>query len=129
MAVNLDYNDVAGVSAEEFRIRAACAVERFEADPEIWTKSDEKDIANIEHLLDVKEGTLSRDDDYLVARYQCECGRLLTTYDFVFTGLVDAGHSKSFILHTFIGSKFVLQKPRPFRCSQCGRVSLTAEAY
>src|SRR5207249_2994940 len=129
MPATLDYNDVVGVSAEEFRIRAACAARDFVHDPSIWTKSDEEDIARIERLLDVKRGTLSRNDLYLVARHQCECGRLLTTYDFVLTGLVDGGHSKSLILHTFIGSKFVLQKPRPIRCSQCGRMSRVAEAY
>jgi hypothetical protein len=129
MAATIDYSDVVGVSAEEFRIRAACAAPNFVLDPSIWTKSDEEDIARIERLLDVNRGTLSRDDLYLVARYQCECGRLLTTYDFVLTGLIDAGHSKSLILHTFIGSKFILQNPRPIRCSQCGRMSLRAEAY
>jgi hypothetical protein len=129
MAATLDYNDIVGVSAEEFRTRAACAASNFVPDPSIWTRSDEEDIARIERLLDVKKGTLSRDDLYLVARYHCECGRFVTTYDFVLTGLVDAGHSKSFILHTFIGGKFVLQKPRPIRCSQCGRMSLRAETY
>ncbi len=121
MATRLAYDDVVGVSAQEFTARAACAVIEFDADPNIWTKADEDDIARIERLLDVRKGTLSGSDYYL-GRYQCECGRLLTTYDFVFTGLVDAGHSKSLILHTFIGTKFVLNKPRPIRCSQCGRI-------
>ena len=129
MAVALDYNDVVGVSEKEFRARAACVAPDFVLDRNVWTKSDEEDIAAIERLLDVTPGTLSRDDDYLVARVDCECGRLLTTYDFVFTGLVDAGHAKSLILHTFVGSKFVLQQPRPIRCSSCGRMSRAAEAY
>jgi len=124
MVTNLDYNDVVGVSAEEFRARSACSVmEREELDdPNNFTRSDQEDIAKIERLLDVREGTLS-DDDYYLGRYQCECGRLLTTYDFVFTGLVDAGHSKSLILHTFIGRKYLLNPRRPIRCSQCGRIS------
>ena len=129
MAAMLDYNDVVGVSAEEFRARAACAAPEFVPDPNIWTRSDEEDIARIERLLGVKRGTFSRDDLYLVARHNCECGRLLTTYDFVFTGLVDANHSKSLVLHTFVGDKFVVQKPRRIRCSQCGRLTARAERY
>jgi hypothetical protein len=41
-------------------------------------------------------------------------------YDFIFTGLVDAGHSRSFIVHVFVGSKRVLNPPRMIRCSACG---------
>ncbi len=38
--------------------------------------------------------------EYVVpVKIDCECGRRLTMYDFVFTGLVDAGHSKSLIVH------------------------------
>jgi hypothetical protein len=122
MAVNLDYNDVVGVSPEEFKNRLRCEVEE-EVDPNLFTKSDQQDIAKIERLLDVKEGALAAAGDFYIGRMQCECGRLLTSYDFVFTGLVDAGHSKSLILHTFLGSKFVLNKPRPIRCSACGRIS------
>ena len=76
MAVALDYNDVVGVSEKEFRARAACVAPDFVLDRNVWTKSDEEDIAAIERLLDVTPGTLSRDDDYLVARVECECGRL-----------------------------------------------------
>jgi hypothetical protein len=56
MAVDLDYNDVVGVSEEEFRARAACFVADV-ADPNKFTRSDQKDIAKIERLLDVKEGS------------------------------------------------------------------------
>lgn len=129
MTVDIDYSNVVGVSEQEFRARAACFVADV-ADPNKFTRSDQEDIAKIERLLDAKEGVLARrGDDYYIARYQCECGRILTTYDFVFTGLVDAGHSKSLILHTFVGSKFVLNPPRPVRCSECGRISAVAETY
>lgn len=121
MTVDIDYTDVVGISPEEFWQRARCSVE-MRADPNVFTKSDEEDIAKIERLLDMREGTLSCEEYYL-ENIRCECGRLLTVYDFVFTGLVDAGHSKSLILHTFIGNKYVLNNPRPVRCSDCGRVN------
>lgn len=127
MVLQLDYNDVVGVSSEEFRANARCAAEDL-AESNQFTKSDQEDIAKIERLLDVREGSLSGEDYYL-ERIECECGRVLTTYDFVFTGLVDAGHSKSLILHTFIGSKYVLNQPRPVRCSNCGRIAARAGIY
>lgn len=120
MALNIDYNDVVGVSPDEFWERARCSVE-MRADPNVFTKSDEEDLAKIERLLDVREGTLTCEEYYL-ENIQCECGRLLTIYDFAFTALVDAGHSKSLILHTFLGTKYVLNNPRPVRCSNCARV-------
>jgi hypothetical protein len=120
MRTNLDYNDVVGVPEDEFHSSERCAVERV-SDPDQFTKTDQEEIAKIERLLDVVEGTLSGQDYYL-SRIECECGRLLTNYDFVLTGLVDAGHSKSLILHTFVGSKYVENPPRPVRCSQCARI-------
>lgn len=127
MVGTIDYNDVVGISEEEFRERSVCFTEDI-ADSYKFTKSDEEEIAKIERLLDAKEGTL-QGEDYYLEKYQCECGRILTTYDFVLTGLIDAGHSKSLILHTFIGNKFVLNKPRPVRCSACGRLSPLAGTY
>jgi len=127
MRTDLDYRDVVGVAEEEFRASTDCFTEAVN-DTRRYTKSDEEDIAKIERVLDVREGTL-QGVDYYVGRYECECGSLLTTYDFVFTGLVDAGHSKSLILHTFLGNKFVLNPPRPIRCSQCGRLSETSAVY
>jgi hypothetical protein len=131
MVPQIDYNDVVGVTEEEFWDRARyCAVlaGRTERDAEVdadiyrhFTKSDEEDIAKIERLLDVREGTLTCEDNWL-ERIECECGRVLTIYDFVFTGLVDAGHSKSLILHTFLGTKYVLNRPRAVRCSNCARI-------
>jgi len=121
MGVTIEYNDVAGISEEEFREKSVCFTEDI-ADSYKFTRSDEDEIAKIERLLDVREGTL-QGEDYFLERIQCECGRILTSYDFVLTGLIDAGHSKSLILHTFIGNKFVLNEPRPIRCSACGRIS------
>jgi len=129
MVAKIDYNDVVGISAEEFKVRTlrSCAAEDL-ADPKRFTKANQEEIAKMERLLDVRPGTLAGENFYL-GRLQCECGRLLTTYDFVFTGLVDAGHSKSLILHTFVGSKFVVNPPRQVRCSQCGRISSVSVEY
>jgi hypothetical protein len=88
-----------------------------------WTKSDAEDVGKIERLLDVEPGTLEG-LDFKVQRADCSnCGKRLTMYDFVFTSLVDANHTKSFVLHTFVGSKNVLQDPRPVRCSACGTIA------
>jgi hypothetical protein len=125
MAVSIDYNDVIGLTPEEFKPRMMCEVledGRVVADPNRFTKSDQEDIAKMERLLDVRPGTLSGQDYYL-GKMQCECGRTLTMYDFVFTGLIDANHSKSLVLHTFVGTKLVLNPPRKIRCSQCGRIN------
>ena len=112
MVATIDYNDVVDLGAEEFKTRTlrSCAAEDL-ADRRRFTKADREEIDKVERLLDVRPGTLAGQDYYL-ERLQCECGRLLTTYDFVFTGLVDADHSKSLILHTFVGSKFVVNPPR-----------------
>jgi hypothetical protein len=130
MPNDLDYNDVVGVSEAVFRETArSCTVENL-TDPEKFTKSDDEDIARMERLLDVDPGTLTRCGDYHLERMECEsCGRLLTVYDFIFTGLVDASHSKSFILHTFIGNKFIVNQARRIRCSACGLLSIRAGAY
>jgi hypothetical protein len=130
MPRDFDYNDVVGVSEAVFTDTArSCAAENL-VDPEKFTKSDYEDIARMERLLDVDPGTLTRCGDYHLERMECEsCGRLLTVYDFIFTGLVDAGHSKSFILHTFIGNKFIVNEARRIRCSACGLLSRATGTY
>jgi len=130
MAAALDYNSVVSLSAEEFkaRTRRSCAPEDL-GDERKFTKADRGEIAKVERLLDVRPGTLSGEGFYL-GRLQCaNCSRLLTAYDFVFTGLVDAGHSKSLILHTLVGSKFVVNPPRQIRCSACGVISAESDIY
>jgi hypothetical protein len=126
----LDYNAVVGVSEAVFRDRATSCDAANLADSRKFTKSDDKDVARMERILDARPGTLSRCGDHFLERMECEsCGRLLTVYDFIFTGLVDAGHSKSFILHTFVGTKFVVNEPRRVRCSACGSLSRRAGIY
>jgi hypothetical protein len=125
-----DYNSLVSLSREEFN-RLTPNEEELK-DENKYTKSDDEDIARMERLLDLRDGVLALDPiGYYLERIVCECGRTLTMYDLVFTGLVDAGHSKSFIAHTFIGNKLIFNrdKPRPLRCSQCSRVSIVRYNY
>lgn len=122
-----DYNSVVSLSREEFE-QSAPSREELE-DETRSTKSDAVDIAKMERLLDLRPGMLAGDEYYL-ERLSCQCcGRLLTMYDFVFTGLVDGGHSKSLIVHTFVGSKLVVNEPRRIRCSTCGEVARHSPWY
>jgi len=121
-----DYNKVISRTAEEFNAKKTPDSEL--KDPAKFTGSDAEDVSAIERLLDVKPGTLAADAYYL-EKVHCQCGRLLTMFDFVFTGLVDAGHSKSFILHTLVGAKYIMNVARGVRCSACARTTQTRAAY
>lgn len=123
---NLEYDTVKSLTAEEFAARTRPREDLL--DKGRFVPSDEEDYRKIERLLDVKEGTLPR-GDFFFEKYTSECGRTLTMYDFVLTALVDAKHSKSFILHTLVGSKRVANKPRITRCSECARNSTRALEY
>lgn len=87
-----------------------------------FTVAADDEVKRIERLLDAREGTLST-DNYYIEKTHCQCGRTLTFYDFVFTALVDAQHSKSFVLHTLVGTKKVINAPRFVRCSNCARLT------
>ena len=83
------------------------------------TKSDANDLEKIENLLDLQPGILKGQDLY-VGKAQCKCGRTFTFYDVVFTALVEQWHDSSFVAHTLLGRKFLINKPRHIRCSSCG---------
>lgn len=117
--MQFDYQNVKSVDDETF-IKAA-ASHNFE-DESKYTKSDAEDISSIERMLDAREGILAAEEFYL-EREVCECGRNLTFYDFVFTALLDAQHSKSFVLHTLIGTKKIVNQARTMRCSACSRLT------
>lgn len=120
MSTSYSYSNVPSISEEEFRARAIPTQDL--TDPEKYTKSDLEDLAKIERLLDLRSGLLNTDSYYL-SKYICECGRKLTIYDFIFTALVDANHEKSLVIQTLIGNKFIINKPRIVRCSNCARQS------
>lgn len=121
-----DYNSVVSLSRAEFEQSGPSEAEL--EDETKSTKSDDEDTARMERLLDLREGMLAGDRYYLERMY-CRCGRLLTMYDFVFTGLVDGGHSKSLIVHTFVGNKLVVNEPRRIRCSACGEIARHSPWY
>src|SRR2546421_8892811 len=112
-----DYNLVKAVTQEEFN-------KTKPKDYSQYNKSDDEDIERTERLLDVRPGTLTAAGPYYLEKRECtSCAKIFTVYDFVLTALVDANHTKSFVLHTLIGNKLVVQSPGPLRCSQCGKVS------
>lgn len=113
------YTAVSTHTPEEFASRA---IPRSELeDSSKFTCSDANDIANLERLLDLNPGTLSVEKLYL-QRSVCQCGKVQTMYDFVFTALIDAEHDKSFVVHTLIGNKYIINRARRVRCSQCSRI-------
>lgn len=122
----ITYDTVQSITEEEF-LKKTIPRSEFE-NPEKYTKSNEEDISKIERLLDVREGTLAR-DSYFLQKYICPCSRSLTIYDFAFTALIDANHNKSLILHTLVGAKRIVNKPRITRCSACSRQSSTPLTY
>lgn len=125
----MNYTLLVSAEKHEFeRIRAKYYPDSLLKDPSKFTFADEEEIKKIEKLLDTEEGTLSKLEDY-TERYECSCGRILTTYDAVFTGLVDATHSKSFILHTLVGTKYIVTKAHQIRCSNCGELSCRPLGY
>ncbi|MEM7154441.1 MAG: hypothetical protein AAF799_16460 [Myxococcota bacterium] len=117
---------ISSITEQEFKDRTVPKSEL--EDPERFTKSDAEERAKTERLLDLKPGALADDDHYL-AKYTCPCGRTLTFYDFVLTGIVDAGHAKSFIAEVFLGDEYVIQQPRKVRCSNCSRVTPRGFGY
>ncbi|GAA0412096.1 hypothetical protein GCM10010357_36530 [Streptomyces luteireticuli] len=119
------YDGVRSVSAKEFE--RGMPSESDLANESLFTRSDAEDIAKMERLLDLKEGALSRADDFFyLERVVCVCGRRLTVYDLVLTGLIDGCHPRSLVVHTMLGNKRVVNPPRPIRCSNCSRLNSEA---
>ena len=113
-----DYSRLQSVPDDVFK-KAATASEALLVDA---TVSDPDDISRMERLLDLMEGTLK--GSFRFQKLHCaRCDRLLTFYDFVYTSIVDAGHPKSFVVHTLVGSKRLTNRPRQIRCSSCNTVT------
>ena len=122
--MDYDYSALQSVPDDAFD-KALAASAALLADA---TVSDQDDIGRMERLLDIQGGTLK--GPFRLQKAKCErCGRLLTTYDFVYTAIVDAGHPKSFVVHTLVGSKRLLNKPRIIRCSSCNTVTTKGYHY
>ncbi len=114
--MDYDYGRLESLTQEEFK--KMCSAKPAKQ----TTLSDDADIKKIERLLDLQDGSLAK-QKLSLEKTTCKCGRTLTFYDFVFSSLVDAGHTKSFVTHTLLGSKFFVNKPRRIRCSSCGELS------
>ena len=98
---------------------------------ESWlSKVSDKDMEAIERLLDVRSGTLSNKAYFFESNScKCECEKNMTMYDFVFTALVDASYSKSFVLRTLLDTRYVVQNKQTVRCSLCGATSKHKSKY
>ncbi|EBN5354358.1 hypothetical protein DML75_23840 [Salmonella enterica subsp. enterica serovar Typhimurium] len=82
------------------------------------TKADDVDLKKIEGMLSLRYNVLAGSELYL-EKYTCICGKLLQSSDLIETAL-NNGHDPSFVLHTLLGNKYILNKPRTVRCSDCG---------
>ena len=115
--MSFDYNSITSLSEEEFRKRTK-PIGELRVD-ENYRLSSPEELQKVERLLDVREGTLGGLQIF-VGRASCTyCDQQLGINDIVRTGLNDAGHSKSAVLHTFLGNKYIIQPSRPVRCTQC----------
>jgi hypothetical protein len=112
-----EYGKLASLTPDEFKKRMDGCFNRAAA-----TKSDERDIQRIENLLDLRQGVLAKEQFY-VSKSTCKCGRTLTFYDLVQSGLLE-GHSASFVVHTLLGSKYFIQPRRRVKCSACSEVHI-----
>ncbi|MGJ8610725.1 MAG: hypothetical protein ACSHWY_06500 [Octadecabacter sp.] len=118
-----DYNRIVSLSDEEFEKR----VVRPSDNPHlILVNEDEK--RKIEMILDVMPNVLDTVPMYF-EKSICKCGCTVTMYDFVVTAIVDGGHPKSFILHTLLGSKKILNDSREVRCITCGEKCGSSSSY
>lgn len=124
---SFDYTDIVSLTEAEYDAKVSIDPKDLK-DVTKFTKSDQSDLERIENLLDVARGTLAHLDAYLEYG-ECPNGHLLTMYDFVFSGLADANHSKSFTLHVFLGNKLIVNRPRQVRCSTCGLLSSKRHQY
>ncbi|WFS68235.1 hypothetical protein CFBP4996_19670 [Agrobacterium leguminum] len=122
----MNYNSVQSMEEIEFNKKRVSDHELEDSNKFEVTSSDVK--ARIERLLDVLPGTLG-DTPYYFQSGACPNGHKLSMYDFVFTALIDAGHHKSFILHTLVGTKRVVNAARLVRCSVCAEWSPSGHAY
>jgi len=115
-----------GLEAGEFEAR------KFDdkqlSDRTKFSETTQEDIERIELLLDVRSGVLGAGPYYFSVAV-CPNKHRLTMFDFVFTALVDAGHSKSFILHALVGNKRFVNPSRKVRCSTCAAVTEKGAYY
>ena len=125
--MTVKYDLVEGVSEDEFRSEVK-SVEELAVD-DSYRMADDEDIRAVENILDVRSGTLSGLPFY-IKKAECEkCGKPTEMKDVVKTAIEDAHHSKSAILHTLLGNKYIVDRPKHIRCSNCDNVLEVAGSY
>lgn len=119
--MQLDYSKVQSISQEEFeKIRPDIEAVKNDAR---YAKVQPETLTKIERFLDLKPGTLAGVEGYLRKENCPCCNKDLDLLDKVVTALVDAGHSKSFIVHTMLGNKTTMSPASGVRCTSCGTVT------
>jgi hypothetical protein len=93
-----------------------------------FNTADANEVSRIEKFLDLRPSVLTS-QQLRIEDMDCSCGKKLTFFDFIFTAVCDYGHSKSFVAHTLLGSKFIINQPRQVRCSSCLTLSPNAQNY
>ena len=103
-------------SETEGEFKSASALSKIDGNV---VETPPEDMRKIENILDLTRGILG-DGGFYCSEQHCECGRQLSWYDVVFTSLVEQWHEPSFLVHCFVGRKYLLGRPGAIRCSNCG---------
>lgn len=117
-----NYLEIESLSQREFEAR------KLHLDDITGTRSKEEDLRKIEDYLELQPGILSGQRFY-VNKMECECGHLFTFSDIVKSALDQSHHSASFIAHTLLGRKYIINPPREVRCSACGSAKTLSCTY
>lgn len=114
-----DYSSVESLSKEDF-LKSTVSLRSADL-----RATPDEDIRKMEEFLEVAPGVLQQ--EYRMGKHECNCGRELSFLDFVVTAVQDWKHPKSFILHTLVGNKYIVNEPRPIRCTNCSAIASNAE--
>ena len=126
----MDYTQLKPASPEA-AAEKGLSLEQARQDPAMRRATPEE-LAIVEAWLDVRAGTLAG-LEFWSSRVDDANGVPIGIVNIVLTALIDAGHSKSFILHTLLGNKLILSPVHPVRDSggklAATRVNYTTNAY
>lgn len=125
--MSFDYDLVEGVPKEVFDQHVKSVAELAKDDD--YRPSSKSEIEKVEEMLDVQEGTLAKMEFYVKKASCKKCGNEIGLNDVIRTAIQDAGHSKSAVLHTLVGNKYIVDRPKHVRCSECDEVMEVASSY
>lgn len=123
----LDYNKVKSLSNDDFD-KIKLDINKIKSDPN-YSKVQPETLASIERFLDLKPGVLKEIEGYIQKQNCSHCKKEITLLDKVITAMVDAEHSKSFMMHTMLGNKRTLSQIPVVRCGNCGTVMVTPASW